>query len=276
MSEATGQPDTAIIVPCYNEAERLRRDAFEAFAAAHPEICFVFVNDGSRDGTSALIHSIADEHPASFTALDQEKNGGKAEAVRAGFTHVMRGEAQFDGIRFIGFWDADLATPLEDITAFRDVLGEGARFDMVFGSRVNLLGRSVNRNLMRHYIGRIFATLADLIIRLPIYDTQCGEKLFRATPELAEIISTPFLSRWIFDVEIVARYIMGRRGSDRPDVGTIIYEFPLMEWTDVAGSKLKANDFMTVGLDLFRIWRRYFLGSPKPSETKAPHVDAVG
>ena len=84
--------------------------------------------------------------------------------------------------------------------------------------------------------------------RTPIYFenflcTQCGAKLFRVVPTLRPIFATPFISRWIFDVEIIARLIAGRRGSGRPRAQQVIYEYPLHEWHDVAGSKVKPRDF---------------------------------
>jgi len=93
-------------------------------------------------------------------------------------------------------------------------------------------------------------------LRLPIYDTQCGAKLFRVSDELRRVLAEPFISRWIFDIEMIARYISGRRGTDKRPVRETIYEMPLMRWDDVKGSKLKPVDFFTVGLDLLRIWRR--------------------
>ncbi|KAK3287117.1 hypothetical protein CYMTET_5346 [Cymbomonas tetramitiformis] len=84
---------------------------------------------------------------------------------------------------------------------------------MVFGARVALLGRYIQRKASRHYLGRIFATLASLVLDVPIYDTQCGAKMFRVTPDLNTVLSQPFRSRWIFDVELIARFVALRKKS---------------------------------------------------------------
>jgi glycosyltransferase involved in cell wall biosynthesis len=246
---------TTIVIPCYNEAERLEVEAFRAYASGARDVRFLFVNDGSNDGTEGVLRSMADADAEAFAVLTLPRNMGKAEAVRRGFLKAFGNAPDY-----VGFWDADLATPLETIGELVELLDARPRLEIVFGSRVNLLGRSVRRNLARHYVGRVFATAAAAVLRLPIYDTQCGAKMFRVSDEIAGLFREPFLSRWIFDVEIVARLLRARRDGDRPPVGAVLYEHPLMEWHDVRGSKLRYRHFVTVAVDLVRIWFRYMRG----------------
>jgi dolichyl-phosphate beta-glucosyltransferase len=128
---------------------------------------------------------------------------------------------------------------------------------MVFGARVRLLGRSIERRALRHYLGRMFATAASMMLGMSIYDTQCGAKLFRASPAILSLFQEPFLTRWLFDVEILARLLQARRGTRLPRAEDVIYEFPLHEWHDVAGSKVKARDFFKAFFGLAAIYWHY-------------------
>jgi dolichyl-phosphate beta-glucosyltransferase len=241
----------AIVVPCYNESQRLPAMAFENFLdAGQTSPFFIFVDDGSRDQTLALLESIRKGREDRVAVLQLTPNRGKAEAVRTGMNYAF--ERDFP---YAGFWDADLATPLTAIGTFADLLDCRPELDMVFGTRVKLLGRHVERRPRRHYTGRVFATAVSLVLRLPIYDTQCGAKLFRRTPQMQSIFKEAFLSRWIFDVEIIARYILLEKSPQA--AGKRIYELPLDTWTDVKGSKLKPTDFIRAAYDLFRIYRKY-------------------
>src|SRR5690606_7016032 len=141
----------------------------------------------------------------------------------------------------------------EAIADLRAVLEEMPTVDVVMGARVKLLGRMIERHAWRHYLGRVFATATSIALRLPVYDTQCGAKLFRVSDRLAELFRSPFIARWIFDVELIARMIRQRRSRGLPDAGTAIYEFPLLEWRDVPGSKLKPRDFARAAFDLASI-----------------------
>ncbi len=243
-----------VVIPCYNEQHRLRIDAFEHFLRLdrHTNIYLLFVNDGSTDHTLAMLRDFCARFPGRTACLDQQPNRGKAEAVRLGMLHVIASGQS----HFTGFWDADLATPLEQIPDLLAYLAENPRLNMVFGARVKLLGRNIQRRLLRHYLGRFFATTVSLLLQLPIYDTQCGAKLFRITPELIRVLDQPFHSRWIFDVEILARFLALRKG-DRHPLRNEIYEYPLPVWTDVAGSKVRSLDFFRAFAELAAIYFRH-------------------
>jgi dolichyl-phosphate beta-glucosyltransferase len=241
-----------IVIPCYNEAQRLQIQKFKDYVSAgHPQR-FLFVNDGSTDSTLKVLQTLHDEAPEHFAVCDLPRNVGKAEAVRRG---VLRA---FDAAPdYLGYWDADLATPLEAIPDFCALLDARPDLEMVFGASVRLLGRSIERRALRHYLGRIFATAASVVLGMGIYDTQCGAKLFRASPAIRSLFEAPFLTRWLFDVEILARLLQARRGIQLPPAEDIIYELPLHAWHDVAGSKVKARDFAKAFLALARIYWHY-------------------
>ena len=246
------QRDVAIVIPCYNEERRLPIDKYRLFLAKNTTTALAFVDDGSTDGTIHLINHIRHGYEHAVTLLRQPSNKGKGEAVRDGMLDALGRK-----FKYVGFFDADLATPLEAVSEFRAVLDTEPQIAMVIGARVRLLGREIERPAIRHYAGRVFATAVSVLLRLPIYDSQCGAKLFRATPELDQMLGEPFISRWMFDVEIVARLMRSRRTTGGETVERSIHELPLRRWNDVSGSKLRPSDFITAGWDLLRIYRRY-------------------
>ncbi len=242
---ATPSPATIVVVPCFNEALRLNVAAFEAFFAKCFDVTLLFVDDGSTDDTPLIIERLRQRHPRQVLSFRLGENVGKAEAVRRGMQLAFRRRATL-----AGYWDADLATPLEAIPRFRKVLLERDELQLVMGSRVALLGRDIRRRWKRHVLGRAFATAASCVLGLPVYDTQCGAKLFRVTKETAEVFRHPFASRWIFDVEILSRLIRGSMTAEA------FYEYPLERWQEVDGSRLKSLDFLVAAIDLAGIgWR---------------------
>jgi glycosyltransferase involved in cell wall biosynthesis len=259
--------ETVVVVPCFNEARRLPVAAYDAFLQSSASVTLIFVDDGSTDDTPLVVERLRQQHPRRVCTLRLHSNVGKAEAVRRGMRAALRRQSAF-----VGYWDADLATPLNAIGRFADVLRSRPELELVMGSRVSLLGRNIRRSTVRHFTGRVFATAASLVLRLPVYDTQCGAKLFRATESLRAIIGQPFEARWIFDVEILARMMR----QSREDVGRTgplqIYEYPLDDWCDVGGSTLKASDFLIAGIDLAAIYWRY---RAKAAERLTTHVPSA-
>lgn len=248
-NEIPRKPETVVVVPCFNEARRLNPVAYSEFLASHSDIAILFVDDGSTDDTPLVVERLRQQFPRQICTLRLEKNIGKAEAVRRGVQVALRKQPTI-----VGFWDADLATPLETIPQFRQVFETRPHVRLVMGSRVAMMGRQIRRRGARHFLGRVFATAASIVLRLPVYDTQCGAKLFRVTPEVTMLFDDPFGSRWVFDVEILARMMARAR---RREVCRSVYEVPLDKWEDVAGSRLRPRDFLAATRDLVTIYLRY-------------------
>ncbi len=238
---------TAIVVPCYNEAKRLPVENFIEYACRHENISFIFINDGSKDCTGHILDALCKKKSDTLEVIHLEDNGGKGEAVRIGFLHALKKETDT-----VGYWDADLSAPLSEIDRLISVLQRNPDIEAVLGARVLLLGRHIQRRKSRHYIGRFFATIFSIILDIPIYDTQCGAKLFRTTPKLRKIISEPFLTKWLFDVEILARFLSLSNKLPRN-----IQEEPLLEWTHIEGSKIHAFDFPLILSEMYQLWKHY-------------------
>lgn len=234
---------TAIVVPCFNEADRLDRDAFVAFLKRSPNTEFVFVNDGSRDNTLSCLCALQSAMADRVRVLDMPQNVGKAEAVRQGLLVAAQ-----SGATHVGYWDADLATPLDAIDDFSAILRRFSDTHVVFGARRMMLGHRIERTIGRRIVSRICAGLARQAVRLPIGDTQCGAKLIRNTPILRAAIAEPFTAGWLFDVELFAR--ISKHMTDRQFA---FYEHPLAEWSEVAGSKVTATDIAKSGVRMLHL-----------------------
>jgi dolichyl-phosphate beta-glucosyltransferase len=234
-----------VVIPAWNEARRLDTGRLTGFLTTNPHVTIQFVDDGSTDDTPQLLGLLHTQLPEQVRVLRLERNVGKGEAVRRGLRRAFE-----DGCDMAGYLDADLAAPPESMLLLANMLDSDPALQCVFGSRVKLLGWQIRRSEPRHYLGRVFATFASLALALPVYDTQCGAKLLRRSDVAYRLLQERFLSRWLFDVELIARL--------RDAVGAgALREVPLPEWADTGGSSLKATDFLKAPWQLFRIWRRY-------------------
>lgn len=238
----------AIIIPCYNEALRIQRDKFIDYALANPNIDLYFANDGSTDNTHSILQNIVLESKGNISVYDIQSNGGKAEAIRKTTLELL----SLNQYKYIGFIDADLSAPLEEINPLCDLIVAN-QLKIVAGARVQLIGKNILRSPIRHYLGRIFATYYDTMLKLRNYDTQCGLKIFDA--KLAEkIFVDPFISNWFFDIELFirTRKIIGHEAYYKE-----IAELPLNEWREVKGSKLKLSDFLKAPFEVLKIYKKY-------------------
>ncbi|MEQ8323461.1 MAG: glycosyltransferase [Vicingaceae bacterium] len=239
-----------VVVPCYNESARWNHKAYENYLSGGPDrIQLFFVDDGSNDATYANIELLTAKYPSKCSSLRLDANVGKAGAVRAGALMALKQKADF-----IGYWDADLSTPLEEIERFLEFAQNHQEALIIMGSRVKLHGSTkIIRNEFRHYIGRIIATFISKILRLSVYDTQCGAKLIRSD-HAEELFKEVFLSKWLFDVEILLR-ILERQGYR--EIEEKIFEFPIKRWEDRGDSKVSWTYLFKLPFDLLKVRNTY-------------------
>jgi glycosyltransferase involved in cell wall biosynthesis len=238
MTEMSGPPiehsyDTrpVVVVPCFNEARRLDEGAFRELAQTR-RVWLLFVDDGSTDGTGAILERL-EQRDESIEVLGLPRNMGKAEAVRQGLRRAVG-----KGAAIVGYFDADLATPGAELLRMVDILESRADLMAVFGSRVVRLGSQIERSPFRHYTGRVFATVASVALGVAVYDTQCGAKVFRVDANFKAAIEEPFRSAWSFDVVLCQRLFEGTSELPGLPIDSFL-EMPLDVWRDVGGSNVK-------------------------------------
>jgi glycosyltransferase involved in cell wall biosynthesis len=217
---------TRIVVPCFDEAARLDAAAFTELARFVDEV--LFVDDGSTDDTAATISRLVELCDGHASLMSLARNVGKSEAVRVGLLEAIE-----RGSTVVGYLDADLATPTGEMLRLIEIAEQQPHRTAVLGSRVALLGHTVRRRPIRHYLGRFYATGASVALGVPVYDTQCGAKVFRVGVPLQLALADPFHDRWSFDVELLGR-LLARPGQSADP----ILEVPLTEWSDVDGSSV--------------------------------------
>ncbi len=234
-----------IVVPCHNEEKRLDAGRLSSLLS-RADLGLLFVDDGSTDGTRKRLMEIAASAPDRVRVHALARNRGKGEAVRQGLLQALD-----SGAAVVGYLDADLSTPPEEMLRLVAAL-EDPGIQVVLGSRVSLLGRRIERKRVRHYLGRVFASVASISLGMGVYDTQCGAKVFRRGAALEAALRRPFTSRWAFDVELLGRLLVP--GGDLPRLTEETFvEVPLHRWCDVKGSSLSPGQMFKAGADLLRI-----------------------
>ena len=238
-------PVLTLVVPCYNEETRLDPSAFLDWVSARPSRHLRFVNDASTDQTAAVLDQLSEQH-SRISVLHLSPNHGKAGAVRAGILQEPVSD-------LVGFWDADLATPLREVDRLTEVLLNNPHLQCVAGIRVVRLGARIERSLSRHVFSRLFATVSSVLLGLHAYDTQCGAKLFRRNV-VQPLFAEAFVSPWFFDLEL---YVRLRTLSPNVELTERVCEYTLTEWKAMGHSSLRFRDFVKAPLELYQIYRRY-------------------
>ncbi|MEF3077803.1 response regulator [Winogradskyella poriferorum] len=233
-----------VVIPCYNEEERLLSDEFLKYIDQHTGYHLCFVNDGSKDRTLEVLHNIQKGREDFITVYDCEKNGGKAEAVRLGMLHM----AQKEDLDYIGFLDADLSTDLRDFDDLVKTI-ENSDFKIVSGSRISRMGADITKESARKIISLTINFIIRKILRMDFKDTQCGAKIFHK--DIIDIaFGKKFVTQWIFDVEIFKRMSI-HFGLKKAKA--MLCEQPLKRWIHADGSKLSMKDSVKIVMQLAQI-----------------------
>ena len=168
MSDA---PLLSIVVPTYNEKERIPGTISRIleFMDTQPYGAeLLVVDDGSGDGTADLVDSLRSGQDPDRVRILRNDHRGKAYAVRSGMLAASG--------RYVLFSDADLSTPIEEVSAFLPYLEDGCA--VVIGSREAPGAKRFGEPMTRHVMGRIFTRLVQLLTGQRFEDTQCGFKAF--------------------------------------------------------------------------------------------------
>lgn len=237
-----------IVIPCYNEENRLCVDEFVNFVHQNLGYHLCFVNDGSKDDTLKVLNHLRRGREDFISIYNCEKNGGKAEAVRLGILHL----AKNPDLDYIGYLDADLSTDFKD---FEDLVKtiETSVFKIVSGSRINRMGANITKESARKIISKSINMIIRMILGMGFQDTQCGAKIM--TRDIAtNMFNEKFITRWIFDVEIFLRM---KKFYGKDVVQNLICEQPLKRWTHADGSKLSMRDSVKIMGQLLEIAIHY-------------------
>ena len=248
-----------VVIPCYNEADRLSGTDFKEFVSKHLGYHLCFVNDGSTDNTLEVLHDLKEGNEKAISIYNCAKNGGKAEAVRRGIAHLSQ-DPQFD---FIGYLDADLSTDLSDFDQLVQTLAD-SEYKIVSGSRIDRMGANITKESARKIISKTINLIIRSILGMNFKDTQCGAKIMRR--EIAQQMFTEkFITRWLFDVEIFMRM---RKFYGKERVQQFICEQPLKRWIHADGSKLSMKDSIKIVGQLAQIaW--HYRGRKNAEQPKA-------
>jgi len=233
----------SLVIPAYNEQERLNRSLGRVVGYLRRRgkpFEIVVVDDGSTDGTAALVEKHA-SLDGRVRLVCHPENLGKGRAVRTG-VYAARGD-------YVIFSDADLSTPIETADEFMVHLTNGS--DVVVGNRRMGESRLERRQPpIREFLGRVFTRLTRFLLRSPVSDQTCGFKGFKRRAAI-ETFSRQRVFDWSFDAEIL--HIAALRGLR-------VTQVPVT-WRDEPGSKVNVLSACVLSLiGLIKVWRNGLTG----------------
>ncbi len=231
-----------IIIPCFNEAERLDLSYFNKLSRIQ-DTTWVFVDDGSIDSTSKILKNYSKKKNIVYTKINH--NVGKSNAIAYGMNYAS---SKIMNIGWIGFLDSDGAFATSDVESIIKMTSSFKKYDALYSSRVKMAGRDIKRNNARHIIARLTTSLFGLVWEDIPYDTQSGFKLYRYSDNFVLTIIKPFRTKWFFDVELSIRLSKYKKKNIN------VWEEPVLSWVDVPGSKINYRQSMRIILEIIYIF----------------------
>jgi len=225
----------SVVIPAYNEEKRLPQtlSAVLDFLKQQPYNSEIIISDdGSTDKTVQVAEAKLQDFP--HRILTTLRNRGKGHAVRQG---VLAAAGDY-----VLFTDADLSTPISEVTRFLSHLEKDQ--DVVIGSRALPESQvEIHQNYFRETMGKIFNRIARMWASVNVHDSQCGFKCFRQ-PAAHELFTAQKLDGFSFDVEIV--YLAQKFGYR-------LLELPVV-WRNSSQSRVQVlRDPVLMFLDILKI-----------------------
>ncbi len=233
-----------LAIPCFNESQRIDFAYFDILSRIS-EIQLFFIDDGSIDSTGDLLKKLSFQNSDKMFVLTNNTNMGKTKSIIKCWRQIIDRD-----LTHIGFLDADGATSLDDVIRIVSLIETKNSFDAIWGSRVKLSGRKIDRKLVRHILGRLIHLSTKQLYKQEIYDTQAGIKVFKITEDLKKVVlSGVFKSKWFLELELLCLL-------EKNKVVLKIWEEPLNNWNDVPGSKIKLRNFFEIVWNITRLYNK--------------------
>jgi glycosyltransferase involved in cell wall biosynthesis len=243
---------TWIVIPVFNEISRGSSEYWKVLSS-NVEAKFVFVDDCSTDSTGDYLDSIS--RSMGVHVIRHTRNQGKGEAIRSGFNYCMSENDNDNGL--VALLDADGAFTADEVNRILKICKEkilDGTYDSIWTSRVKMAGRTIDRNKFRHLSGRIISTILGTADATLPYDTQSGFKIFKITDNLAKAMNAPFLTHWLFDIELLLR--LKRLGKEFK-----VREEALEEWHEIGNSTIKPRNYLQIVKEVLVVIKELKRGS---------------
>jgi glycosyltransferase involved in cell wall biosynthesis len=221
----------SVIVPVYNEEERLVKCLRRLVVAKLGDFEIVAVDDGSTDRTPRMLQILADESHGRIRLVKHEKNGGKGMAIRSGIQAATG--------QIIAIFDADFEYDPKDLNRAVSLVRSRV-FCVCYGSR--FLKRGNKFLFLSYWANRILSLLTSLILRHWISDMETAIKVVRA-----DVLKSIDLKENRFGIEPEITCKLRKAGY-------YIGEVPVSYNARTAeqGKKIKARDFFAALACLYK------------------------